>query len=89
MDDSRCPRTHFKMQQFLEIRFATYYPILKFSKINIPWTKAHSILILRLKVSYSFVKYLVIFQKKSVQITETFIFRDFSKFLSVGTMAQS
>ena len=36
MDDSRCPRTHFKMQQFLEIRFATYYPILKFSKINIP-----------------------------------------------------
>ena len=36
--------------------------ILKFSKINISWTKDHFISIPRLKFSYFFIKYLVLFQ---------------------------
>ena len=54
--------TALAMQWSADTRFATYYPILQFSKINISWTKDHFISIPRLKFSYFFIKYLVLFQ---------------------------
>ena len=72
-----------EMQQFLETRFATYYAILEISTINISCIENHSILILCPRFWYFYTEYLVIFSRtKSVQITEIFIFLDFSKFFT-------
>ena len=72
--------TPVEMRQSLNTRFATYYPILKFSQINMSWTKAYSILILRSKFSYFFIEYLVI-RKVSKSRKFVDIFQSFYKLM--------